>query len=60
MKKRYKPKAIHWLIAAYWWNPFFWAILILLPFAIGIVEGIKGFVLQVKEIKEDLKEWDLN
>jgi hypothetical protein len=60
MKKKYKPKSIHWLIAAYWWNPLFWVILIILPFVIGFMEGLKGFVVSVNDIIQDLKEWDLN
>jgi hypothetical protein len=56
MKKNLKkPDMAYKIFSAYWWNPFFWVLLIVTPFLLGLFTIIEIAI----QIYEDLKEWDL-
>lgn len=57
MKKRKpKPKPSHWLYTMYWWNPFFWCVMLTGLF----YEMGKTGVEYCKEVYKYLTEYDLN
>lgn len=49
-----KPKSKIKIFSAYWWNPLFWIILLIMPFLMFFIDGIKAFYEKLSQRSEGI------